>query len=71
MDCSIPGSSVHGIFQARTPKWVSVRSPGHLPHTGTEPRSPALQADSLPSEPPEKPHKGEKIVLLTYISQLN
>ena len=22
MDCSLPGSSVHGIFQARVPEWV-------------------------------------------------
>ena len=29
-------------------------SPGDLPHPGSEPRSPALQADSLPSEPPGK-----------------
>ena len=27
-------------------------SPGNLPNPGIEPRSPALQADSLPSEPP-------------------
>ena len=30
-------------------------SPGYLPNPGIEPRSPALQADALPSEPPEKP----------------
>ena len=30
-------------------------SPGDLPYPGTEPMSPALQADSLSSEPPEKP----------------
>ena len=24
MDCSLPGSSVHGIFQARVPEWVAV-----------------------------------------------
>ena len=30
-------------------------SPGDLPDPGTEPRSPALQADSLLSEPPVKP----------------
>ena len=30
---------------------------GNLPNPGTEPRSPALQADSLPSEPPGKPLK--------------
>ena len=29
-------------------------SPGDLPDPGTEPRSPALQADALPSEPPGK-----------------
>ena len=25
-DCSLPGSSVHGIFQARTPEWVVIAS---------------------------------------------
>ena len=30
-------------------------SPGNLPDPGIEPMSPALQADFLPSEPPEKP----------------
>ena len=30
-------------------------SPGDLPYPGTEPRSPALQMNSLPSEPPGKP----------------
>ena len=38
---------------------VGSPSPGDLPHPGIEPRSPALQADSLPSEPPGKP-KGEQ-----------
>ena len=32
-------------------------SPGDLPNPGTEPRSPTLQADTLPSEPPGKPIK--------------
>ena len=31
-------------------------SPGDLPDPGTEPRSPALQVDSLPSEPPGRPN---------------
>ena len=30
-------------------------SPGDLPHPGIEPRSPTLQADALPPEPPGKP----------------
>ena len=31
-------------------------SPGDLPNPGIEPQSPALQVDSLPSEPPGKPN---------------
>ena len=50
-DCSLPGSSAYGIIQARILEWVSP-SPGDLPDPGIEPESPALQADSLPSEPP-------------------
>ena len=37
-------------------------SPGDLPDPRIEPRSPALQADALPSEPPGKP-MGLKLVL--------
>ena len=32
-------------------------SPGDLPNSGIGLRSPALQADALPSEPPRKPPK--------------
>ena len=55
MDCSWPGSSVHGILQARILEWVAIPSPRNLSDPGIEPRSPALQADSLTSEPPGKP----------------
>ena len=88
MDCSQPGSSVHGILQARILEWVSIffsrgsswprdwthdswvscfagrflitmppgtPTPGDLPNSGIKPRSPALQAESLPAEPPGKP----------------
>ena len=34
--------------------WLPLPSPGHLPDAGVTPRSPALQADSLLSEPPRK-----------------
>ena len=51
---SLPGSSVHGILQARILQWVAVPSPGDLPDPGIEPRSSTLQEDSLPSEPPGK-----------------
>ena len=35
--------------------WLPFSSPGHLPDPGIEPGSPALQVDSLLSEPPGKP----------------
>ena len=54
MDCSPPGSSVHGILQARILEWVAMPSSRDLPNPGVKPRSPTLQADSLPSEPPGK-----------------
>ena len=54
MDCSPPGSTVHGIVQARTLEWVPFPSPGDLPDPAIKPGSPAWQADPLPSEPPEK-----------------
>jgi len=53
MDCSLPASSVHGILQARILE--KVPTPGDFPNPGIEPRSPALQAESLLSEPPGKP----------------
>ena len=59
LDCSPPGSSVHGISQARILEWVAMPPPGNLPNPGIKPRSPALQADSLPVEPPGKHLKGQ------------
>ena len=50
MDCSLSGSSVRGILQARILEWVAIPFPGHLPDPGIEPRSPALQANDLPAE---------------------
>ena len=50
MDCSLPGSSVCGIFQARILEWLPFPLPGDLPDPGIEPGSPALQEDSLPTE---------------------
>ena len=58
MDLSSPGSSIHGILQARILEGVyHFLLPGDLPDPGIKPESPALQADSLPSEPPGKPTK--------------
>ena len=52
---TLPGSSVRRISQARILKWVAISSSGDLPHLGIKLGSPALQADSLPTEPPGKP----------------
>ena len=54
MDYSLPGSSVHGIFQARILDCVpkSFSSGSSLPRDQSW--SPALQADSLPTELPGK-----------------
>ena len=53
MDCSPPGSCVHGISQARVLSGLPFPSPGDLPDAGIKPGSPTLQADALPSEPPD------------------
>ena len=52
--CILPDSSVHGILHARILEWVTIPSPGDLFDPEIKPRSPAWQADSLPSEPPGK-----------------
>ena len=43
--------TVHENLQAGILEWVSAPLSGDLPNSGTEPGSPALQADSLPAEP--------------------
>ena len=64
MGCSPPGSSVHGILQARILEWLPC-----CPQRGSfqpriEPRSPTLQADSLPSQPP-------RFVYLSFCRSVN
>ena len=55
MDYSLPGSSIHGIFQATILEWVAVPFSMGSSQAGIEPRSLILQTDSLLSEPPAKP----------------
>ena len=55
IDCSPSGSSVHGILQARLLSELPCPLQGDLSNPGIEPRSPTLQADSLPAEPQGKP----------------
>ena len=39
VDCSLLGSSVHEILQARILEWVAIPPPGDLPDSGIEPAS--------------------------------
>ena len=53
MDCNLPGSSIHGIFQARILERVATSFSGireglPLPKSGIKPTSPIWQVDSLP-----------------------
>ena len=41
-----------GFFPARVLEWIAISFSGDLPNPGIEPGSPALQADTLLSEPP-------------------
>ena len=56
MDCSLQGFFVHEILQIRILEWVAMPSSRGSSHPGIKSGSPALQADSLPSEPPGKPY---------------
>ena len=49
--CNPIDYTVHGILQARILEWVAFPFSRDLLNPGTEPRSPALRADSLPAEP--------------------
>ena len=47
MDCSLPGSSVHGIFQAKILEWIAILpfpTAGDLPDPGIETESLAFPA---------------------------
>ena len=54
-DCSLLGSSVHGILQARILERLDMSLLAYLPNPGIEPKSPSLQGDSLTTEPSGKP----------------
>ena len=61
MDCSPPGSSVHRILQATILEWVAIPFSRRSSQPRIESGSPALRADSLPSEPSGKPSYNLKV----------
>ena len=42
----------NGILQARILEWLAIPSSGDLPNPGIEPKFRAMQANSLPADPP-------------------
>ena len=52
--CDPMGYTAHGILQARILEWVDFPFSRGSSQPGIEPRSPALQVDFLPAEPPGK-----------------
>ena len=58
-DCSLPGSSVHGILQAKILEWVASLPPGGLPNPEIElmsSASSALAGRFFTTAPPKKPY---------------
>ena len=75
MDCSLQASPSMGFSRQEYWSGVPLPSPGDLPDPEIEPMSPMLQADALPSEPPEKLclrvlHKTKTKVIATMTSWL-
>ena len=61
MDCSPPGFSVHGIFQAKIFEWVAIYSSwGIILTQEIKHTSPALAGGFSTTEPPGKPTKEGK-----------
>ena len=75
MDYSLPGSSVHGDspglwdspgLSRGYSSGLPCLPPGDFPNPETEPRSSALQADSLPSEPLGKPKNTDEFAAIQF-----
>ena len=64
MNYSLPARFLCPWNSSREEYWrvLPFPFPGDLPNPGFKPGSPALQADSLPSKPPRKPHEQQKFI---------
>ena len=68
MNCSMPGSSVHGILQARILEWAAVSFSRDLFNPGNKPRSPTFPADCLLVELLRNLPEHPKISILQFSS---
>ena len=55
MDCRLPGSSVHGIFQARVPEWIAIVFSTKAQKLGLKNTLPALDLPSHLKDPDNTP----------------
>ena len=67
--CNTMDYTVHGILQSRILEWVAVPFSRRSSQRRDQTRSPALQADSLPAEPPGKP-KNTGVGSLSLLQQI-
>ena len=74
LDCSLPDSSAHGIFQSRILEWVAISSSrGSFPAQGQNPVSPAMHLVScitsrlFTAEPPGKPKYSSRTCLNFFL----
>ena len=71
LGCILPGSSAHGVSQARILEWIAISSAKGSSRPRIKPASlasPALQTDSLSTEPAGKPKEFVIYAENTYIS---
>jgi len=69
MECSLPGSSVHGISQARILECDAISSSRGSFYPGIEPASPGLAGGLFTTVPPGKPiHSSAHLIILKCVS---
>ena len=66
MNCSLPSSSVHGVFQSRRQKWVAISSESSGP--GIKFVSPALAGGFFTTLPPDSRYLIKGLYLVVYNS---
>ena len=69
MDCSPPGSAVHGISQAKILSELPFLSPEDLPDPGINSASPAFAGGFFTTDPPGKPK--DKITQQLFLRRLS
>ena len=59
MDCGPPGSSVHGILQAKILEWVAISFSRGSSQSGIEPESLGLASGLFTTKPPGRPQPSD------------